>query len=85
MSNDTLTHATAPTDLRRERRKVVAASMIGTTIEWYDFFIYASSAALVFNMLFFEPAGEELGLLISFATIGLSFLFRPLGAMICGH
>jgi MFS family permease len=85
MSNDTLKHATAPTDLRRERRKVVAASMIGTTIEWYDFFIYASSAALVFNMLFFEPAGEELGLLISFATIGLSFLFRPLGAMICGH
>jgi MFS family permease len=85
MSNATLTHATNPTDLRRERRKVVAASMIGTTIEWYDFFIYASSAALVFNTLFFEPAGAELGLLISFATIGLSFLFRPLGAMICGH
>ena len=70
---------------RREQRKVAAASMVGTTIEWYDFFIYANCAALVFQGLFFGPVGKELGVLLSFATIGLSFIFRPLGAIIAGH
>lgn len=77
--------SSAPKRLERERRKVVAASMIGSTIEWYDFFIYSSSAALVFKSLFFQPAGNQLGLLFSFATIGISFLFRPIGAVIFGH
>lgn len=79
---------TASTDTQftlAERRKVAVATMVGTTIEWYDFFIYANSAALVFQLLYFSPAGKELSLLISFATIGLSFIFRPLGAIIAGH
>ena len=66
-------------------RRIAFATIIGTTIEWYDFFIYATSAGLVFAQLFFQPAGGELGLLFSLATVGISFLFRPLGAFLAGH
>ncbi|EED6225733.1 MHS family MFS transporter, partial [Salmonella enterica subsp. enterica serovar Haifa] len=67
------------------QRRIAFATIIGTTIEWYDFFIYATSAGLVFAQLFFQPAGEEIALLLSFATVGISFLFRPLGAFLAGH
>ncbi|UGA37098.1 hypothetical protein JOS77_23605 [Chromobacterium haemolyticum] len=66
-------------------RKVAYATVIGTAIEWYDFFIYASAAGLVFNKLFFAPAGERSATLIAFASVGVSFLFRPLGAFLAGH
>ncbi len=69
----------------RERRRVIGATVIGTTIEWYDFFIYAFAANLVFAKLFFEPAGEGVNQILSLVTIGLSFLFRPLGAFLAGH
>ena len=66
-------------------RKVVAASMIGTTIEWYDFFLYGTAAALVFNKLFF-PASEPLvGTMLAFGTYALGFLARPLGGVVFGH
>jgi metabolite-proton symporter len=66
-------------------RKVVAASMIGTTIEWYDFFLYGTAAALVFNRLFF-PASEPLvGTMLAFATYALGFVARPLGGVVFGH
>ncbi|MDO8144606.1 MULTISPECIES: MFS transporter [unclassified Isoptericola] len=78
------TVATTPTD-RRELRRVAFATVIGTTIEWYDFFLYASAAGLVFSALFFEPAGSAVGTLLAFATVGISFLFRPLGAFLAGH
>ncbi|PPF62465.1 MFS transporter [Clavibacter michiganensis] len=68
-----------------DRRRVVFATIIGTTVEWYDFFIYASAAGLVFGQLFFQPAGEQAAILLSFATVGVSFLFRPLGAFLAGH
>jgi MFS family permease len=68
-----------------DRRRVVFATVIGTTVEWYDFFIYASAAGLVFSQLFFEPAGAQAAILLSFATVGVSFLFRPLGAFLAGH
>ncbi|MHA7303746.1 MFS transporter [Arthrobacter sp. TMN-49] len=58
---------------------------MGTTVEWYDYFIYATAAGLVFAHLFFEPAGPQIGLLLSFASVGISFLFRPLGAFLAGH
>ncbi|WP_125098251.1 MFS transporter [Leucobacter chromiireducens] len=74
-----------PVSTPRERRKVVAASIIGTTIEWYDFFIYAFAANLILAKLFFEPAGPEMMQILSLVTIGLSFLFRPLGAFLAGH
>jgi MFS family permease len=71
-----------------DERKVLAATLVGTTIEWYDFFVYAQAAGLVFGPLFFGPTVQNnplLAQIVSFATIGLSFLFRPLGAVFCGH
>ncbi|WP_166848038.1 MFS transporter [Isoptericola sp. BMS4] len=68
-----------------DRRRVVFATVVGTTVEWYDFFIYAFAAGLVFGELFFAPAGPALATLLSFATVGISFLFRPLGAFLAGH
>ena len=69
----------------RERRRVVFAAVVGTTVEWYDFFIYAAAAGLVFGQLFFQPAGEGVATILSFLTVGISFLFRPLGAFLAGH
>ncbi|HLZ75411.1 MFS transporter [Phenylobacterium sp.] len=66
-------------------RKVVAASMIGTTIEWYDFFLYGSASALVFGKLFFPKAEHATGIMLSFATYALGFAARPLGGLIFGH
>lgn len=69
----------------RERRRVVAATTIGTAIEWYDFFLYAAVAGLVFNHLMFGPMGDGAATVVAFLTVGLSFLFRPLGAFFAGH
>ncbi|KUF07948.1 MFS transporter [Leucobacter sp. G161] len=74
-----------PPTSQRELRRVAAATVIGTTVEWYDFFLYASAAGLVFSELFFAPAGARFATIISFATVGVSFLFRPLGAFLAGH
>ncbi|MGN6427432.1 MFS transporter [uncultured Leifsonia sp.] len=68
-----------------DRKRVVFATVVGTTVEWYDFFVYASAAGLVFGQLFFEPAGPQFATILSFLTVGISFLFRPLGAFIAGH
>lgn len=68
-----------------DRRRVVFATVVGTTVEWYDFFIYAFAAATVFAALFFEPMGKEFAQIVSFFTVGVSFLFRPLGAFLAGH
>lgn len=72
----------------QERKRVLAATLIGTTIEWYDFFVYAQAAGLVFGPAFFAPIEKHspgLAQILSFATIGISFLFRPLGAAVSGH
>ena len=69
----------------KDRRRVVFATVVGTTVEWYDFFIYAFAAATVFAALFFEPMGAEFAQIVSFFTVGVSFLFRPLGAFLAGH
>ena len=61
-------------------RKVVVASFIGTTIEWYDYFIYGTAAALVFPALFFPDFSELAGTLLSFSTFAVGFAARPLGA-----
>ena len=66
-----------PRTTASDTRRVAFATIVGTTIEWYDFFIYANAAGLVFAKLFFEPAGNDIALLVSFASVGLSFLFRP--------
>jgi MHS family shikimate/dehydroshikimate transporter-like MFS transporter len=66
-------------------RTVVAASAIGTTIEWYDFLIYATAAPLVLNKLFFPTKDPLVGTLISISTIGVGFFARPIGAIILSH
>ncbi|OPG05744.1 MFS transporter [Streptomyces sp. GKU 895] len=72
---------TTPGNLKR----IVAASLIGTTIEWYDFFLYGSAAALVFNKLFFPDSDPLVGTLLSFLTYAVGFAARPLGALVFGH
>ncbi|MGW8481735.1 MFS transporter [Microbacterium sp. NPDC055903] len=67
-----------------DRKRVVFATVVGTTVEWYDFFIYSTAVALVFNDLFFSALGAN-SVLFAFATVGISFLFRPLGAFLAGH
>ncbi|AOR35953.1 MFS transporter [Streptomyces fodineus] len=71
----------APSSLPR----IVAASLIGTTIEWYDFFLYGSAAALVFNKVFFPDSDPLVGTLLSFLTYAVGFAARPLGALVFGH
>jgi MHS family shikimate/dehydroshikimate transporter-like MFS transporter len=66
-------------------RLVVTASMIGTVIEWYDFFVYGTAAALVFAPLFFSKASPVAGTLASFATYALGFAVRPIGGVVFGH
>jgi metabolite-proton symporter len=68
-----------------QMRKVVAASMIGSTIEWYDFFLYGTAAALVFNKLFFPAADPLVGTMLAFASYAVGFFARPLGGVIFGH
>ncbi|WCD84045.1 Proline/betaine transporter [Streptomyces xanthophaeus] len=66
-------------------RRIVAASLIGTTIEWYDFFLYGSAAALVFNKLFFPSSDPLVGTLLAFLTYAVGFAARPLGGVVFGH
>src|SRR5919112_4868972 len=70
---------------RSSLRRVIAASLIGTTIEWYDFFLYGSAAALVFNKLFFPSFDPLVGTLLAFATYAVVFVARPLGGIVFGH
>ena len=65
--------------------KVATASLIGTAIEWYDFFLYGTAAALIFNKLFFPTFDPMVGTLLAFATFALGFLARPLGGIVFGH
>ena len=68
-----------------ERRRVVAATTVGTAIEWYDYFLYAAAAGLVFRTVVFAPLGPAAATVVSFLTVGLSFLVRPFGALLAGH
>ncbi|MGH2967601.1 MAG: MFS transporter [Solirubrobacteraceae bacterium] len=69
----------------RTRRRAFTASLVGTSLEWYDYFIFASAAALVFNKLFFPSFDPLTGTLLSLATFTAGFVVRPLGAMVFGH
>ncbi|MQA01940.1 MAG: MFS transporter [Streptosporangiales bacterium] len=73
------------TGRHRQLRRVAASSMVGTTIEWYDFFLFGLCAALVFPGVFFPAGNEQAATLGSFATFGVAFLARPLGAAVFGH
>jgi metabolite-proton symporter len=66
-------------------RRVVLASFVGTTIEWYDFFLYGTAAALVFNQLFFTNLEPLAGTMAAFGTYAVGFFARPLGGIVFGH
>ena len=66
-------------------RRVLAASLIGTAIEFYDFYIYATAASLVFGPLFFPASSPSAQLLSAYATFAIAFIARPVGAVFFGH
>jgi MHS family shikimate/dehydroshikimate transporter-like MFS transporter len=66
-------------------RLVALASLIGTTIEWYDFYLYGTAAALVFNRLYFPTVDPFTGTLAAFATYSVGFAARPIGGIVIGH
>lgn len=70
---------------RPSTRRVLAASLIGTSIEFYDFYVYTTAAALIFGKLFFPTADPTAQQLAAFATIGVAFIARPLGSLFFGH
>jgi len=73
------------TEARTPLRRVIMASMIGTTIEWYDFFLYGSAASLIFKDLFFPQFDPLTGTILSFATYAVGFVARPVGGIVFGH
>jgi MFS family permease len=75
----------APTIPKTPIKKVVFASLIGTAVEWYDFFLYGSAAALIFGPLFFPSNDPAPATLLAFGTYAVGFLARPLGGIIFGH
>jgi metabolite-proton symporter len=76
---------TAPSSETNSVRLVAVASFIGTTIEWYDFFLYGTAAALVFNRLFFPTFDPLMGTLAAFGTYAVGFFARPVGGIVIGH
>ncbi|WP_312677739.1 MFS transporter [Microbacterium sp.] len=77
--------STAPTAPANPRSRVITASLIGTTIEFYDFYVYATAAVLVFPVLFFPTGNDTTSLLSSFAVFGAAMVARPIGAVVFGH
>ena len=71
--------------IRLLRLRAVVASTVGTTVEWYDFFLYGTAAALVFPGVFFPSQTHAVGILLSFGTQAVGFAARPIGAIIFGH
>lgn len=69
----------------RQRRRASIGSLIGTTIEWYEYYVYGATAALVFPHLFFPTHDRLVSLMLSFSSFALAFLIRPIGAAIFGH
>lgn len=70
---------------KQVQSKALVASLIGSSIEWFDFFLYGTMASLVFNKLFFPSADPTVGLLLSYLSFGLPFFIRPLGGVIFSH
>ncbi|MWC00339.1 MFS transporter [Agromyces seonyuensis] len=90
MTSTTATPSAAPAPSptskpANSRARVITASLIGTTIEFYDFYAYATAAVLVFPILFFPTGNDTTALLASFATFGAAMLARPVGALVFGH
>jgi MFS transporter, MHS family, shikimate and dehydroshikimate transport protein len=82
---ETISLAESSANNTTEIKRVVVSSVIGTAVEWYDFLIYGTASALVFNKLFFPLVDPALGTIAAFGTYGVGYFARPLGAAIFGH
>ena len=80
-----LPSAEFPDEKTSDIKRVVFSSIVGTAVEWYDFLIYGTASALVFNTLFFPLSDPSLGTIAAFGTYGVGFLARPFGGAIFGH
>ena len=89
MTSDTTattnSNAADATHLKTNMRKVSLTALAGASIEWYDFFIYATAAALVFPAAFFPESSPTMGLILSFGTFAFGFIARPVGGILFGH
>ncbi|MGW6299774.1 MFS transporter [Peribacillus butanolivorans] len=70
---------------KKQMRRILIASLVGSSIEWFDYFLYGTVAALVFNQLFFVNEDPKIGLLLSYASFALAFFIRPFGGVIFSH
>ena len=85
MGSEASSAVTTPSAPSGSIRLVAIASLIGTTIEWYDFFLYGTAAALVFNRLYFPTFDPLMGTLAAFGTYTVGFVARPIGGIVIGH
>ncbi|THU01075.1 MHS family MFS transporter [Lampropedia puyangensis] len=81
----TASTSTASPPSAATNKRVLAASLMGSSIEWFDYFLYATTAALVFNKVFFPTTDPVVGLMLSYLTFSLTFFIRPLGGFIFAH
>ena len=82
MSDTTMTK---PTHDSRSTRRVAAAALVGSALEWYDFYLYGTAAALVFNKIIFTSVDPTVATLAAFATLAVGYFIRPLGGLIFGR
>jgi len=73
------------TAVLRKNKKVLVASLTGSAIEWFDYFLYGTAAALVFNKIFFPMVDPVIGLILSYLSFSLTFFIRPIGGVIFAH
>ena len=79
-------HDTTRDNDRKGLGRVVTAAMAGTVVEWYEFFLYATAATLVFNLIMFPPSDDPYAPIIqAFVTYAVGFVARPLGGLVFGH
>jgi MFS family permease len=74
-----------PREFQKTPRKAAASGWMGSALEYYDFFIYAQAAALVFPTIFFPESDPQIGIIVSLATFGVGYVARPIGAFVLGH
>src|SRR5204863_8017561 len=83
--SDTIPRVTTTARPLKTPSQVLLASLIGTTIEFFDFYIYATAAVLVFPRLFFPTSDANAAMLASYATFAIAFIARPIGSIVFGH
>src|SRR5205809_7646753 len=77
--------STVNTSKRTSTSRLAAASAVGTTLEWYDFTVYNTLAALIFNRLFFPSFDPLLGTILAFSTYAVGYISRPIAGLVFGH